>query len=63
MMMVRAKVFTDAYSGFTQHYAERYYVERFTVTPCSEQLVTTHSASLRIREDLGLVYVHLYSSI
>ena len=39
-------------SGFT-HYAERY-VERFTVTPCSEKLVTnTHNVSLRIREDLG----------
>ena len=38
-------------SGFT-HYAERY-VERFTVTPCSGKLVTTHNVSLRIREDLG----------
>ena len=36
-------------SGFT-HYAE-HYVERFTVTPFSEKLVTTHNVSLRIRED------------
>ena len=29
------------------------YVERFTVTPCSEKLIATHSVSpLRIREDL-----------
>ena len=32
--------------------AERY-VERVTVTPCSETLVTAHNVSLRIREDLG----------
>ena len=39
--------------GFTHKYAERY-VERFTVTPCSEKLVTGHNnVSLRIREDLG----------
>ena len=42
-------------SGFIHMRIERY-VERFTVTSCSEQLVTmgpTHNASLRIREDLG----------
>ena len=38
-------------SGFTHNYAERY-VERFTVTPCSQKLVTTHNVSLRIGEDL-----------
>ena len=39
--------------GFTHFfYAERY-VERFTLTPCSEKLVTTHNVSLRTREDLG----------
>ena len=39
-------------SGFTHNYAERY-VERFTVTTCSEELVTyTHNVSLLIREDL-----------
>ena len=36
----------------THHYAERY-VKRFTATPCSDTLVTTHNVSLRIREDLG----------
>ena len=39
-------------SGFTHNYAERY-LERFTVTQCSENLVTTHNVPLRIREDLG----------
>ena len=38
-------------------YAERY-VERFTVTPFSETLVTTHNVSLRIREDLGPSLLH-----
>ena len=33
-------------------YAE-HYVQRFTATPCSEKLVTTHNVSLRIREDLS----------
>ena len=55
-------------SGFTHKYAESYYVERFTVTRCSETLVNiTHNVSLPliskynfeisyrygIREDLG----------
>ena len=39
-------------SGFAHNYAERY-VERFTLTPCSDKLVTTQNVSLRIREDLG----------
>ena len=43
-------------SGFI-HYAERY-VERFTVTPCNEKLVTTHDVSLRIQEDLGPSLLH-----
>ena len=36
-------------SGFTHNYAERY-VERFTVTLCSEKLVTAHNGSLRAQE-------------
>ena len=44
-------------SGFTHNNAERY-VERFTETPCSEKLVTTHNISLRIREDLGPSLLH-----
>ena len=44
-------------SGLITHYAEGY-VERFTVTPCSEKLVTTHNVLLRIREDLGLGLLH-----
>ena len=36
----------------TYTYAELY-VKRFTVTLCSEKLVTTHNISPRIREDLG----------
>ena len=43
--------------GFTHNYTESY-VERFTVTPCSEKLVTTHNVSLRIREDLGPSLLH-----
>ena len=38
-------------------YAERY-VERFTVTPRGEKLVTTHNISLRIREDLSPSLLH-----
>ena len=34
------------------------YIERFTVTLCSEKLVTTQNASLRIREDLGPSLLH-----
>ena len=44
-------------SGFTHIYVERY-VERFTVTPCNEKLVTAHIVSLRIREDLGPSILH-----
>ena len=45
-----AEVFSDVQWLYT--YVERY-VERFTVTPCTEKLVNTHNVSLRIREDLG----------
>ena len=39
---------------FVVTYSEGRYVERFTVTPCSEKVVTTtHNVSLGIREDLG----------
>ena len=44
-------------SGFTHNYAERY-VERFTVTPRSEKLVTTHNVSLRIQKALGPSLLH-----
>ena len=44
-------------SAWLYTYAERY-VERFTGTPCSEKLVTTHNVSLRIREDLGPGLLH-----
>ena len=47
-----AEVFSDAVVALhiINYYAE-HYVERFTVTPCSEELVTTHNVSLRIRGD------------
>ena len=49
-------------SGFTYIYiiyiyAEGY-VDRFTITPCSENLVNTHNESLHTREDLGLRLLH-----
>ena len=40
-------------SGFTYNDAE-HYVERFTVTQCSEKLVTTHGVTLLIRAWKGL---------
>ena len=43
-------------SGFTH---VEHYIERFTVTPCSEKLVTTHNVLQRIRQDLGpIVLLH-----
>ena len=45
-------------SGFTHNYSERGYVERFTVTPCSEKLVTEHNVSPLIREGLGPSLLH-----
>ena len=39
-------------SGCTHNSAESY-VERFTETPCSEKLVTTHKVSQRTRGDLA----------
>ena len=35
------------------------YDERFTITPCSEKLVTTHNVSPRVREDLGPSLLHV----
>ena len=46
------------HSGFTHDIYVKCYVERFTVTPCSVKLVTTHNVSLCIREDLEPKLLH-----